>query len=95
MEKNDGRAKEKILVEIYSKPTCPYCVNAKALLDFKRVFYKEYDLTKDPALSKEAIERSGGQRTVPQIFIKGKHIGGYSELKALDESGSLDGLLVE
>ncbi|MCP5322898.1 MAG: glutaredoxin 3 [Candidatus Paracaedibacteraceae bacterium] len=87
--------KKKLLVELYTKPTCNYCINAKNLLEVKKIEYTEYDVTKNASFSKEAIERSGGRRTVPQIFINGKHIGGYGELKALNDEGKLESMLAE
>jgi glutaredoxin 3 len=95
MQKKSNQPMLKAVVEIYSKGTCPYCVSAKALLDAKKVKYTEYDVANNPKLSAEAMERSGGRRTVPQIFINGKHIGGYTELAALEDAGELDKLLTE
>lgn len=86
---------KKPVVEIYTKSTCNYCINAKNLLDFKKVEYTEYDVAQNATFSKEAIERSGGRHTVPQIFINGNHIGGYGELKALNDEGKLEGALSE
>ena len=69
-------------VVLYSKDWCSYCDRAKALLDRKKAAYREIDVTHDEALQQEAIERSGGGLTVPQIFINGVSIGGYdAELK--------------
>ena len=95
METNQRAAAKTTIVEIYTKPTCPYCIKAKALLDFKKITYKEYNVTENPALKNEAIERSGGRLTVPQIFINSKYIGGYSELRTLEQEGSLDKLIAE
>lgn len=78
---------------VYSALNCPYCVNAKALLDSKHVAYTEFDVDRDPSKLKEMFEMSNGMRTVPQIFIDGKHIGGFSDLKRLSDSGELDTLL--
>lgn len=80
-------------VEIYTTPICPYCVRAKNLLDKKKQDYKEIDVSRDPALRDAMIQRAGGQRTVPQIFINGQHIGGSDDLYALDRFGKLDSLL--
>jgi glutaredoxin 3 len=68
-------------VEIYSKSTCPYCVKAKALLTKNGLRYKEYEENTD-AIRQEMIRRSG-RKTVPQIFINGKHIGGYDDLSKI------------
>jgi len=77
---------------IYSKGYCPYCKNAKALLNAKGVTFTEFDITDNPALTAEMIERSG-RRTVPQIFIGDIHVGGSDDLDALNDSGGLDPLL--
>ncbi len=80
-------------VEIYSKGYCPYCQRAKALLDRRGVDYKEIEVTADLEGLQEMIRRSGGKRTVPQIFIDGQGIGGCDDLFALERSGKLDELL--
>jgi glutaredoxin 3 len=79
-------------VEIYSTDWCPYCNAAKALLDDKQVSYEEIDAT-DPAVRMDMIQRAHGRRTVPQIFIGDRHVGGYDELAALERRGQLDPLL--
>lgn len=76
-------------VEIYTKPTCPFCIRAKKLLDQKGVKYTEYDVSefsKQEAMS----EKANGRKTVPQIFIDGEHIGGCDDLHDLDKKGLLD-----
>lgn len=80
-------------IEVFTKFLCPYCSRAKALLDSKGVDYQEIDLTMDRAGFDAMIERAGGARTVPQIFIDGKHIGGSDDMAALDARGGLDVLL--
>ncbi len=80
-------------VEIYTWNTCPYCKRAKALLDSKKVKYKEYDITGDDAARTKMVERTGGPKSVPQIFIDGKHYGGCDDLYALEAAGDLDGIL--
>lgn len=80
-------------VEIYTTPTCPYCIKAKALLKSKGVSFAETDVSADPALRDAMMERAGGRRSVPQIFIGGAHIGGCDDLHALDAAGKLDSLL--
>ncbi len=80
-------------VEIYYWTTCPYCKRALALLDAKGVEYIGYDITGDDAARAKMVERTGGPRTVPQIFIDDKHIGGCDDLHALDTDGKLDPLL--
>ena len=80
-------------VTIYTTLICPYCVRAKKLLDKKGVSYKELRVDLDPALIQEAIEKSGGLRTVPQIFIEDFHVGGCDVLHALERENRLDSLL--
>jgi len=80
-------------VVLYTKPGCPYCHAAMALLDRKGVDYTEIVASNDPARKQEMIQKSGGRMTFPQIFIDGKHVGGSDELAALDRKGELDPLL--
>jgi glutaredoxin 3 len=80
-------------VIIYSKNYCPYCVRAKALLTRKGAKFREINIEHDEALQKEMIAKSGGRRTVPQIFIGSTYVGGSDELHALDAAGKLDALL--
>ena len=79
-------------VLIYSQMFCGYCSAARALLDEKGVGYEDIDITMKPQLRLELRERTG-RRTVPQIYIGDRHIGGYDDLAALDASGELDELL--
>lgn len=72
-------------VSVYSTNTCPYCVMAKNLLLSKGYDYQEYDVGKDPQKRREMLSLST-QRTVPQIVIDGKHIGGYTDLVAYFKS---------
>ncbi|APZ98923.1 glutaredoxin 3 [Sphingopyxis sp. QXT-31] len=80
-------------IEVFTKFFCPYCTRAKALLDGKGAAYQEIDVTMDRAGFEAMVERAGGRRTVPQIFIDGKHIGGSDDLAAIDAKGALDPLL--
>jgi glutaredoxin 3 len=80
-------------IEIYTKFFCPYCTRAKALLDRKGADYREIDVTTDRAGFDAMVARADGARTVPQIFVDGRHIGGSDELAALDARGGLDPLL--
>jgi glutaredoxin 3 len=80
-------------VEVYTTTFCPYCVRAKSLLKSKGVPFTEIDVTDDAALREKMVELAGGRRTVPEIFINGKIVGGYDDLKALDEAGQLDSML--
>ena len=82
-------------VEVYTTSYCPYCTRAKSLLRSKGVTFEEIDVSGDSALREKMIEMSGGRRTVPEIFINGKIIGGYDELRALEDEGGLDPLLSE
>ncbi len=80
-------------IELYSSDYCPYCVKAKALLERKGVDFEEIDVTNDDDARMALVKRSNGMRTVPQIFIDDKHIGGCDDLYALDSKGELDSLL--
>lgn len=82
-------------IEVYTTTYCPYCVRAKNLLKSKGVAFTEIDVTEDDELREKMIEMAGGRRTVPEIFVNGKIVGGYDELKALDDAGQLDGLLAD
>jgi len=79
-------------IKIYTTPICPYCARAKALLNGKSAAFDEVDVYMDAAARKEMMQRSG-RRTVPQIFIGERHIGGCDDLVALDDAGELDPLL--
>ena len=79
-------------VTIYSTGWCPYCVRARALLQRKGVAFREIDIETDAAVRAEMIERSG-RRSVPQIFIGARHVGGFEELYELERSGELDSIL--
>ena len=76
-------------VQVYLTRSCPYCVRAKRLLQERGLAYQETDVSSDPELRTRVMERSGGRRTVPQIFIDDRSIGGYEELAELDASGEL------
>ena len=78
--------------EIYFKDWCPYSRRALALLEHKGVPFEAIDVTNDAALEQEMRARSG-RTSVPQIFIDGRHVGGYDDVAALDASGALDALL--
>jgi glutaredoxin 3 len=80
-------------IEIYTTPFCPYCARAKRLLAQKGVAFTEIDLWQFPERRAEMIERSGGRRTVPQLFVDGRAIGGSDELVELERSGELDVML--
>jgi glutaredoxin 3 len=80
-------------IEIYTTPTCPYCIAAKALLTRKGAAFDEINVAGDPEGRRVMSARAGGRATVPQIFIDGRHIGGCDDLHALDADGGLDPLL--
>ncbi|HEY1838538.1 MAG: glutaredoxin 3 [Rhizomicrobium sp.] len=80
-------------VTIYTTPLCPYCVRAKHLLKKKGVSYDEVDVFMDAGARDAMEEKSGGRRTVPQIFVGDRHVGGCDELYALENAGTLDALL--
>ncbi|MCF8120678.1 MAG: glutaredoxin 3 [Deltaproteobacteria bacterium] len=80
-------------VTIYTSQKCPYCAMAKELLNKKGVSVRELRVDENPEYILQAVERSGGRQTVPQIFIDDFHVGGYDELSALDQEGNLDELL--
>ncbi|HEX3675462.1 MAG TPA: glutaredoxin 3 [Rhizomicrobium sp.] len=80
-------------VTIYTTPICPYCARAKRLLKEKGAPVEEIDVFMDADARAEMEQKSGGRRTVPQIFIGDRHIGGSDDLYALDHEGKLDSLL--
>lgn len=79
-------------IVVYTANTCPYCVMAKRLLDNKGVRYREINVDRDPRLREEMV-RLSQRRTVPQIFIGARHIGGFDDLYALEQQKQLDALL--
>lgn len=80
-------------IEMYIKPGCPYCSAAARLLDNKKAAYTTVNILLKPAKRAEMIQRANGGSTVPQIFIDGKHVGGFDDLNALNARGKLDPLL--
>ncbi|HEY1632361.1 MAG TPA: glutaredoxin 3 [Rhizomicrobium sp.] len=80
-------------VTIYTTPICPYCVRAKRLLENKGARVEEIDVFMDSRARTEMEEKSGGRRTVPQIFVGDTHVGGCDDLYALDREGKLDPML--
>ena len=79
-------------VQVYSKQHCAYCVRAKALLQKKGVTFEEIDVEHDDAKRVWLVEASG-QRTLPQIFVDDRSLGGFSDIEALDQQGKLDPIL--
>jgi glutaredoxin 3 len=80
-------------IVMYSTGWCPYCVRARALLERKGLAFREIKIDEDPAERDAMLARSGGRRTVPQIFVGDHHVGGFDELYALDKAGKLDELI--
>jgi len=81
-------------VTVYSTNYCPYCTRAKDLLRRKGVKYKEVNV-EDEARREAMVDRAGGRRTVPQIFIGEQHVGGFDDLYALEKTGKLDAMLAQ
>jgi glutaredoxin 3 len=79
-------------VQIYTKRRCPFCTRAKALLQQKGVAYEEIDVEGDDARRVWLVEATG-QMTVPQIFVDGRSLGGFSDVDALDREGKLEPIL--
>jgi glutaredoxin 3 len=80
-------------VKLYTSPMCPYCVRAKSLLLKKGAEIQEIDVFMDGDARREMEQKSGGRRTVPQIFVGDVHVGGCDDLYALEGAGRLDALL--
>ncbi|MEO6925067.1 MAG: glutaredoxin 3 [Rhodanobacter sp.] len=80
-------------IEVYSTASCPYCVAAKNLLKARGLEWTEVRVDTDPVQREAMLARSGGARTVPQIFINDQHVGGFDELAAADRSGKLKQML--
>ena len=80
-------------VIIYTTNYCPYCVKAKQLLKSKGLVFQEIDLTNDDDGRIELVKKSGGRKTVPQIFINDHHVGGCDDLYELEANKELDPLL--
>lgn len=81
-------------VVMYSTAFCGYCQRARNLLERKGVTVQEIKVDEDAREREAMVHKSGGRRTVPQIFIGERHVGGYDDLARLDRSGELDQLLV-
>lgn len=80
-------------VEIYTWSYCPYCMQAKQLLDSKDIEYTEYVIDDDESAREAMAQRGNGKRSVPQIFINNSHIGGNDAIQQLERQGKLDPLL--
>lgn len=81
-------------VEIYTWSHCPYSKKAKALLNQKEVPFIEYCIDNDEAAREKMAQRANGRRTMPQIFIGDRHIGGCDDLHLIEEIGTLDEMLI-
>ena len=77
---------------MYTTRFCPYCVAARRLLETKNVGFEEIRVDQNPELRQEMRQLSG-RTSVPQIFIDGRHVGGFTDALSLDRSGELDELL--
>jgi len=82
-----------VKIEVYSGNYCPYCVRAKSLLKQRQLEFVEYDVQEEPEKRVEMTKRAPGARTIPQIFINDRHVGGCDDLYALDRKGELDAWL--
>ena len=78
-------------VKLYTTSSCPFCIRAKRLLEARGIPFEDIDVGNDDALREEIIQRTG-RRTVPQIFVDERSIGGFEELAALDAAGQLAAL---
>ena len=78
-----------VKIEIFSGPQCGYCESAKRLLDQRGLVYLDYDISADDSNRNELLRRLPRARAIPQIFIDGEHIGGYEDLRLIDETGRL------
>jgi glutaredoxin 3 len=84
---------DKSPVVIYGDEYCAYCAAARMLFTRKGIAFEDVVVSKDPARFDEMLAKSGGRRTIPQIFIGDVHVGGFDDLSSLDRSGELDKLL--
>ncbi len=82
-------------VEIYTWRTCPFCIRAKHLLKQKGIDFTEYSVDGDEEARTQMSQRAKGRRSLPQIFINDRHIGGCDDIHDLDAEGRLDALLQE
>ena len=84
-------------IEIYTLPTCPFCIKAKEKFKDNYLDYTEYDISQNEEdirkMLAELFDIPTGRATVPQVVINGKHVGGYTELKELINSGKLNDYL--
>jgi glutaredoxin 3 len=76
-------------VIVYTTNSCPYCRQAERFLESNQVPFQNVDVTNDDDLRTKLVDMTGGRKTVPQIFIGGVSIGGYSDMMALHQKGEL------
>lgn len=93
MKELEKSVKWSATVEVYSWQYCSYCLAAKRLLRQKGVEFVEYAIDHNAAERERMTERANGRRTMPQIFINGRHVGGYMDIIHLEKSGQLDAML--
>ena len=74
---------------IYTGPSCNFCAAAKKLLERNNLKFSEIDISSGENIRDEMIKKSNGQRTIPQIFFGDRHVGGYTELRALEKENKL------
>ena len=74
---------------IYTGPSCNFCAAAKRLLERNKLKFSEIDISSGENIRDEMIKKSNGQRTIPQIFFGDQHVGGYTELRALEKENKL------
>jgi glutaredoxin 3 len=92
-EQDERSEKSQAQVEIYTGRHCGYCVRAKQLLQAKGVEFIEHAIDGDSEARRKMVERASGRRTIPQIFIDNRAVGGFIELYQLDRDGQLDAML--
>lgn len=80
-------------IKVYGTDYCPYCRAAENLLRAKKVEFEAIDVTHDQGMREKLVELTGGRRTVPQIFINGEPIGGFTDLQELVRTGRFDELV--
>ena len=80
-------------VTVYMGPRCVFCDAAKRLLERNNISYKEINVALLEGKKEEMLKKSNGRKTIPQIFFNESHIGGYEELRALENKGELDNLI--
>jgi glutaredoxin 3 len=80
-------------VVIYGDEYCAYCAAARMLFTKKGVAFEDVLVSRDPARFDEMQAKTGGRRSIPQVFVGDVHIGGFDDVCALDKSGELDNLL--